>query len=145
MTNKELLSPCGLYCGVCGVYYASHHKDQVLKEKLAKAYGDTPDKIECNGCMSDKVYWYCQVCPVKTCAADKKVEGCYQCGAFPCAKIDNFPVPEGKKNILRAVPSWRELGTDAWIEDEKKLFSCKKCGVTAFRGAKKCRDCGELL
>jgi len=47
MFNQELVSPCGLYCGVCGIYCATESGDQPLKEKLAKAYGDTPDKINC--------------------------------------------------------------------------------------------------
>ena len=57
MINQELVAPCGLYCGVCGIYYATESGDQTLKEKLAKAYGDTPDKINCRGCLSDSVYW----------------------------------------------------------------------------------------
>ena len=61
MINQELLAPCGLYCGVCGIYCASESGDEALKEKMAKAYGDTPDKISCKGCRSASPYWYCAV------------------------------------------------------------------------------------
>jgi hypothetical protein len=145
MYNKELVSPCGLYCGLCGIRYADKKEDGKLKEKLAAAYHDTPDKIACNGCMSANPYWYCKSCPVKSCATEKKYEGCYQCADFPCDKIESFPIPEAKKNILRAVPRWRELGTEEWIKEEERLFSCKKCGNTLFRGAHKCRECGTVL
>ena len=37
MINQELVAPCGLYCGVCGIYCATASGDQPLKEKLAKA------------------------------------------------------------------------------------------------------------
>ena len=144
MINHELVSPCGLYCGVCGIYYATANGDDQLKEKLAKAYGDTPDKISCHGCRSNSVYWYCAVCAVKSCAMEKDYLGCHQCISFPCDKIDNFPVPEGKKNILRAIPRWKELDTEEFIKAEEKLFSCDNCGTKLFRGARKCRKCGTI-
>lgn len=144
MIKKELVAPCGLYCGVCGIFQATIKDDQNLKEKLAKAYGDSPDKINCQGCLSDTVYWYCSACPVKSCAIEKKMEGCHQCDQFPCEKIDAFPVPEGKKNILRAVPEWRKLGTEDFIAAEEKRFTCPQCRTTLFRGARKCRTCGTL-
>ncbi len=144
MINQELVSPCGLYCGVCGIYRASASGDQQLKEKLAKAYGDTPDKINCRGCLSDSVYWYCAVCAIKSCTKEKGYSGCHQCASFPCDKIENFPWPEGKKNILRAIPRWKELGTQEFIKAEEKLFACDNCGTQLFRGARKCRQCGTL-
>ncbi len=144
MINQELVAPCGLYCGVCGIYCATVSADQPLKEKLAKAYGDTSDKINCRGCLSDSVYWYCAVCAIKSCTKEKRYSGCHQCDSFPCDKISNFPVPEGKKNILRAIPIWRELGTEAFIKGEEKLFSCDNCGTKLFRGARKCRQCGTI-
>ncbi len=145
MYNKELVSPCGLYCGVCAIYYADTHDDQGLKEKLAAAYGETPDKISCGGCRSENVYWYCRHCAIKSCALDRKYEGCWQCDDFPCEKVVNFPVPEGKKHILRAVPEWKRLGTEEWVRTEEKLFSCGACDSLSFRGSRKCRNCGELL
>jgi len=144
MMNSELVSPCGLYCGVCGIYRATATGDEQLKEKLARAYGDTPDKINCGGCLSKSVYWYCAVCAIKSCTQEKGYTGCHQCESFPCDKIENFPVPEGKSNILRAIPIWRELGTEAFIQAEEKLFSCASCGTRLFRGAKKYRQCGTL-
>ena len=144
MVNQELVAPCGLYCGVCGIYCATANGDEPLKEKLAKAYGDTPDKINCRGCLSDSVYWYCKVCPVKSCTREKRYTGCHQCADFPCDKIDNFSVPEGKNNILRAIPIWRELGTEAFIKGEEKLFACDNCGTKLFRGSRKSRKCGTI-
>ena len=142
--NSELVSPCGLYCGVCGIYRATVNNDEQLKEKLAKAYGDTPDKMNCRGCRSDSVYWYCAVCTIKDCTKEKGYLGCHQCDCFPCDKIENFPVPEGKSNILRAIPLWRKLGDEAFIKSEEDLFTCTQCGAQLFRGARKCRKCGTI-
>jgi hypothetical protein len=142
MIRQELVAPCGLYCGVCGIYQATVTDNQKLKEKLAGFYHDTPDKIHCHGCLSDTVYWYCSSCPIKSCAVEKKLEGCHQCDQFPCENVEHFPVPEGKKNILRAVPEWRKLGTQEFIAAEEKRFSCPHCQTIFFRGARKCLNCG---
>ena len=36
--NKNLLAPCGLYCGVCSIYYADKHNNEKMKQKLEKNY-----------------------------------------------------------------------------------------------------------
>jgi predicted RNA-binding Zn-ribbon protein involved in translation (DUF1610 family) len=51
-------------------------------------------------------------------------------------------MPVGKKVILRAVPYWREHGTQKWIEDEEARYLCPGCGHKLFRGAKRCNKCG---
>lgn len=143
--KNPLLSPCGLYCGVCGIHYATVHNDTALKEKLSKAYGVQPEKLHCHGCLSDTVVEFCKVCAIKSCAASKQLEGCYQCTDFPCDTINSFPFEEAKRQMLRAVSQWKTLGTEEWIKSEEKLFSCSQCGNVQFRGAKKCRDCGAML
>jgi len=107
--NNELLAPCGMYCGVCGVYMASRDNNQKLKEKFAKAYDVTPEQIACKGCLSNEKFVYCQECGIRKCVMEKNYEGCHQCEEFPCKLIDEFPAPVGKKVILRSVPlekSW---------------------------------------
>jgi len=144
MSNNELTAPCGLYCGICGIHRATVTGDQGLMQKLAAAYSVPVEKISCNGCLSEKPFVYCRVCHIKSCTAEKGYEGCHQCGEFPCIRIDSFPVPEGKMNILRAIPEWRRLGTEEFIKAEEKLFSCGECGSLLFRGARKCRECGAV-
>ncbi len=145
MFNRELTAPCGLYCGACAILYATRNNDERLKEKYAKSFGLSPNDLNCRGCLSDVVFSYCRVCPIKSCAQEKNIEGCHLCDEFPCGNVDNFPVPEGKAHILRAVPLRRQLGTEKWVEGEELLFSCPACGTLLFRGAKKCRKCGSLV
>lgn len=141
MVHEELAAPCGLYCGVCGIYIATRDDNDKFKERLSKFYNVPAEQIDCLGCLSQRVFPYCQVCPIKSCAQDKKIEGCFQCSDFPCKNIYEFPFPAGKKVILRAVPQWREMGTAKWIESEEKRYACPSCGSALFRGAKKCRKC----
>jgi Protein of unknown function (DUF3795) len=139
--KKELLAPCGLYCGVCGILFATRDGNEKFKEKLAGVYNLPPEKITCEGCMSERPFEFCHVCSIKACSRDRGYEGCHQCADFPCTAIDQFPIPVGKKVILRAIPAWRELGTEAWVEAEEKRYHCPNCGYALFRGAKRCRQC----
>ena len=143
--NTELLAPCGLYCGVCALYLASRDNNQKLKDKLAVAYGVTPEQIDCNGCLSDNKFVYCQTCDIRACVMEKNYAGCHQCKAFPCEFIDDFPVPVGKKVILRSVPERRKLGTDKWVTQEELRYRCPHCNNRLFRGARRCRSCKELV
>ena len=139
--NRELAAPCGLYCGVCAIYVATRDNNEKFKEKLAPVYGAKPEDLVCDGCLSGRVFGYCQVCPIKSCCREKKIEGCHRCSDFPCKFIDNFPIPVGKKVILRAVPRWREVSTEVWMAEEEKRYTCPHCGYATFRGVKKCRQC----
>jgi len=134
--KKKLAAPCGLYCGVCGVYIAHRDNNIKFKERLTTVYGVSVDDINCEGCLSDELFVYCETCPIRSCAIEKGIEGCHQCNDFPCKFIEDFPIPVGKKVILRAIPTWRELGTERWMEEEEKRYHCPYCGYKLFRGAK---------
>jgi hypothetical protein len=141
MRQEDLLAPCGLYCGVCGVLMA-HRDNQKFKEKLAAVYGLS---------RGHSLQWLpvgsanaiARSCPVRSCAQEKSYEGCHQCESWPCSLIDNFPMPVGKKVIMRAIPTWRELGTEKWVEQEIDRYHCPHCDNELFRGAKRCRSCKE--
>ena len=143
--KKELLSPCGLYCGVCSIYIA--HRDNNLKFKqillpIYKAFAKNVDDIACTGCLSDGVVFpVCRKCPVKNCVKEKGIDGCHQCDEWPCKFIENFPIAVGKKVIMRSIPTWREKGTEKYVEEEEKRYHCPECGNPLFRGAKRCNKC----
>lgn len=139
--KNELLSPCGLYCGFCGIYRAHQAGDQKLKEKLAPIYGCEPEQLVCNGCLSQERFSFCRTCGIRDCAADKGLEGCYQCDYFPCGLIDNFPIKVGQEIIMEAVPEWRDLGTAAWVAKETERHTCPSCGQLLLRKAKRCQSC----
>ncbi|MBN2283305.1 MAG: DUF3795 domain-containing protein [Deltaproteobacteria bacterium] len=147
--NKDLLAPCGLYCGVCGVYIATKDNNTRFKELLLDMYQRsmsgldqcTIRDVECEGCLSDRKSIFCSYCTIRNCVAEKGYEGCHQCAEFPCNYIDTFPIPVGKKVILRAIPYWREQGTEKWAHDEEARYVCPTCGNHLFRGAKRCNKC----
>jgi len=157
--NPDLVSPCGLYCGVCAIYIAHRENNQKFKERLVNLYkggvsgkGILPNSenlsiedIKCRGCLSDELFMHCRQCEIRACTKGKGYTGCHQCDEFPCQYIEHFPMAVGKKVILRAIPYWREVGTEKWIQDEEARYICPECGNKVFRGAVKCNQCKVKL
>lgn len=153
--DSALVAPCGLYCGVCAIYMADRDNNLKFKERLVDVYKGnilgkgklkgsenlSVEDIKCSGCLSDDVFMYCERCEIKNCTREKGYTGCHQCDEFPCRHIENFPMTVGKKVILRAVPYWKEVGTEKFIEDEESRYLCPECGNRVFRGAVKCNKC----
>ena len=84
--NPELISPCGLYCGVCAIYIADRDNNAKLKEKLVSLYKGqtgkgtlpgseklTADDIKCRGCMSDELFPHCKQCHIRNCTEEKGI------------------------------------------------------------------------
>ncbi|MBM3167121.1 MAG: DUF3795 domain-containing protein [Chloroflexi bacterium] len=141
--KKALAAPCGMYCGVCGVYIATRDNNQKFKERLTTVYGVPVEDIHCRGCLSGDTWFLCKQCDIKSCCQKKGYEGCHQCNDFPCKYINDFAFPVGKRVIMRAIPTWRELGTEKWMEEEERRYICPHCGSNLFRGAKRCRNCSQ--
>ena len=147
--NPDYIAPCGLYCGVCGILYATRENNLKFKEILAGFYSDklpesenlSAGDIHCKGCLSDEPFYFCRECAIKNCITKKGYTGCHECTDFPCPLIEEFPIPLGKKVILRAIPYWREVGTEKWIIDEEARYICPECGHKLFRGAQRCNKC----
>jgi hypothetical protein len=107
--NPKFLAPCGLYCGVCAVLYATRENNLKFKERLVGLYkGKLPESAElsvedihCKGCLSEEPFMYCRKCDIKDCTTRKGYSGCHECGDFPCSLIEHFPMPVGKRVILR--------------------------------------------
>ncbi|MGQ9476235.1 MAG: DUF3795 domain-containing protein [Actinomycetota bacterium] len=144
--ERELLAPCGLYCGVCAVMIAHRDGNEKFKERLLGVYGlSSTDQVRCRGCLSEDRFLYCEVCPIRDCCQRRGYQGCYQCEDWPCDYVDDFPLPVGKKVMLRAIPAWRELGTEEWVRSEEERYRCPRCGYRLFRGARRCRSCGAQV
>ena len=66
--NKDLLAPCGLYCGICAVYIAHRDNNIKFKERIVYVYAPfmkSFDDIYWTGCMSEnqeEIMMFCQYC-----------------------------------------------------------------------------------
>lgn len=155
--NKDLLAPCGLYCGTCGVYIATRDGNEKLKSRMSRAYGTTLEETECLGCMqpdhSDKKFGYCRTCRIKECIREKEFYSCHQCQKWPCEYISNFGFSIAEYVMKRDIPHWRamvkkfgdEKGSAEWAKSTCRRYHCSSCGAMLFRGAQRCNECKHLV
>jgi hypothetical protein len=151
--NKDLMAPCGLYCGTCAIYIATRDGNEKLKAILGNLYGTKPEEIECYGCMQadppKKLYSFCKGCSIRGCIKSKGYYSCHQCSDWPCSMVDNLPYATGVRVMKRTIPIWRarvaelghEDGSIEWARSECERYHCPSCGKPLFRGAQQCRTC----
>lgn len=111
MPDKNLVAPCGLYCGTC--------------EYLGE---------QCQGCghQEGKPFWTVrmnvEVCPLYGCCIDKKqLEHCGLCDELPCETFTSLHDPslspeEAKQSILsrqNELMRRKEIGTEKWLEEKE--------------------------
>jgi len=155
LANRDLMAPCGLYCGVCGVYLSTRDDNEKFRARLGELYRTPPEETRCLGCRQADpprlLYAYCRSCRIRVCVLGRGLTSCYQCPEWPCGLIDAFPLATGHRVILRTIPLWREQvarhgeeqGTVEWARAECERYHCPSCGAPLFRGAQKCRACGS--
>ncbi len=155
--NRQLMAPCGLYCGTCGVYISHRDGNTKFRDILAGLYGSQPRETICKGCMQPDppqcLYTFCQSCKLRDCIRDRGYYSCHQCDEFPCTLVEEFPIPVGRRVMKRAIPRWRDLvaqhgdekGSVEWARGECERYHCAGCGKPLFRGAIQCRSCGRVV
>jgi len=139
--SDPLLAPCGLCCRYCAVRQAHLAGDRAMQEKLAAFFKVKPREVACQGCMSQERLFFCQSCGIRECAVGKELTGRHECAEFPGRLIEDFPVPAGRAIMLEAVPRWREVGTRAWLQEERARHTCPECGTLMVRGMRRCPTC----
>lgn len=112
-------SYCGIYCGACS----------------------TPG---CNGCKIMNENHWSPDCKFIQCAQSKNVDACPLCDQYPCDNIMEFEkdkhvhhktvVPNGKRI--------KEIGLEAWLEEQKERWTCEQCGKGFTWFDDKCKSCG---
>jgi hypothetical protein len=155
--NKNLMAPCGLYCGVCGVYIATRDGNEKFKAIMANLYGTKLEETECLGCMQPdalaKIYNWCKLCTIRNCVKSKGYYSCHQCAQWPCSMINDFGFATGLRVMKRTIPIWREKvakygdakGSVEWARAECERYHCSSCGKPLFRGAQSCRACKKFV
>ena len=155
INNKNLMAPCGLYCGVCGVYIATRDNNQKFKTVMGNLYGTKPEETECLGCMqpdeNHTLYAYCRMCTIRDCVKSRGFYSCHQCDGWPCDKIENFGLATGRRVMKNTIPIWKskvgeygdEKGSREWARCVCERYHCPSCGRPLFRGAQRCRACGQ--
>ncbi|MDD2596481.1 MAG: DUF3795 domain-containing protein [Candidatus Cloacimonetes bacterium] len=128
---KELISPCGIYCGGCSLYLA---KDRPEIIPMLLQHGVTEDQLPCSGCRGED--GNCKHldarCEQYACAQDKGVSFCFECEDFPCNRL--LPAADRANSLPHNMKMFaqcyiQKYGPEAYIaklpEIRKRYFSGK--------------------
>ena len=142
-TINERLAPCGLRCDAClarrgGEIELLSRQLRVrlggfraMSERFAgmePAFEDYPafermlehlGQGSCGGCRSGECLL--KGCPVQACSLERGVSFCFECGAFPCDRLDTMPFL--KERWLAANRKMAGMGPEAYwlrVRDEPR-------------------------
>ncbi|MFC1921507.1 DUF3795 domain-containing protein [Chloroflexota bacterium] len=130
--REELISPCGMNCGVCK-YYLSKQRG-LYKMKSSGCAGCMPGKRECRY--------------IKDCDNFRKnnFRFCYECGDFPCERIGKLEkryVRQYHTSLVANSLKIKNVGMSKWLAEEEKKWRCSECGGTVSMHTGTCYDCGS--
>lgn len=124
--DLSLLGPCGIYCGTCDIYVASHSGDLDTQKKIAdwlKKHHDMdcrPEDIRCGGCHGPLSKHWSADCKILKCAGARAVTSCAGCGEYEtCTTLETFYRGgdyESARSTLRRI---REVGLEAWAAERE--------------------------
>jgi hypothetical protein len=156
-------SYCGIYCGACDIMkayqtgrktaFASFWKESTVKaiqRSLGIEYDETkPLELACHGCKSGSLFTNCRICKIRTCAMEKKVDHCVDCGDYPCAMFSEWLKMKVLLPHLKQVPgnleSIKKTGVNRWLTEQEKKWECPECRTGFAWYSSKCGNCGHDL
>jgi hypothetical protein len=133
-TRSDMVAICGTDCGICEMSICKDDP-KLLAYFISKGY--PKEKLPCPGCRAVK--GLCPVlgepCATYACAQEKKVEYCFQCAEFPCAKLN--PAADRASTLPHNIKVFnlctiKKLGVNGYIEvsaDIKKKYYKGKMAV----------------
>ena len=133
MFTADMIAPCGLDCSIC-----------------KRALAETDPCPGCKGPDERKPSFCSERCGIILC--EKKKENgyafCDECPDYPCDDVmekedrytSQYPLYESPLKNLRTI---RETGMEAFLEHERKQWTCGECGgvISVHTGA--CSGCGK--
>jgi hypothetical protein len=102
-----MLAYCGLDCTKCPAYIATQANDDKMRAECAEFFnqkykmGVKPENVNCDGCRSDRVLYFCTTCNVRKCVREKKLDSCTLCSDFICNKLEELMRMD--KNLKKSV------------------------------------------
>jgi hypothetical protein len=106
---EGMVAYCGIICTKCPAYIAKKENNDELRKKTAEEWSKqfnqeiTPENVNCDGCLvTDGVLiQYCNICEIRKCGLEKKVENCAFCDDYVCEKLDKWfkNIPDAKATL----------------------------------------------
>lgn len=131
-------SYCGLYCGACsGMIVHEQQQGDPSVQDIKIPSDETP----CSGCCNRTD----EDCEIIRCNIEHGSECCAFCPEFPCQVIRNFNDEEWVHHcvVLDNHNRIKEIGIDAWLEEQKMFWSCQNCRSRTHWYQTHCETCGN--
>lgn len=121
-----MFAPCGMNCMVC--------------------YKHCYSKKACAGCLASDIEKpeHCRNCKIKDCIKEKGINYCYQCSELPCKQIKNLEKSYTSRygvSLIQNSISVKEQGLTAFMEEQKKKYTCLQCGGIISLHDAECSEC----
>jgi hypothetical protein len=127
---------CGIYCGACLCTIA---KEAASLEEFSQKVNRPVEMLSCPDCKTAKY----QECCFVTCCTSKGINNCSECDDMPCSELTKFAT-DGHVMHASTIPNLlriREIGLSAWLQEQRKTFSCPSCGAKTGWNYKQCDHC----
>ena len=141
--DKRLAAVCGLFCPACTFFIGTKEDPERLKMMANRLHRPVVE-LECLGCRSEKLAFYCREhCKMRRCAAEKGVAFCGECREYPCAELKAFQVQMPHRiELWKSQDRIREAGYEKWYAELIEHYSCKECRTLNSAYDIACRRCG---
>ncbi|HEY6837282.1 MAG TPA: DUF3795 domain-containing protein [Geobacteraceae bacterium] len=141
--DKRLAAVCGLYCGACALFIATAEDAERLGQ-LAARLGLSVEEARCYGCGSDHRSAFCRSCARAACAAERGVEFCGFCTAYPCEDLRKFQAERPHRiELWDDLARIRTIGCEAWLRQIPANYTCPQCRTINSAYDLACRKCGN--
>ena len=151
MTNSNLLSRCGIYCGACYVYLAYKEGGGFL-DSISEKLMVPKDEIRCEGCTgpTESLWQNWRECRLLPCLEERGYEFCFECPEFEEASCDKYEglsrfCLERGEDIRASMRRIGNGGADAWLMEQDRKWRCSQCGEPISWYEETCHHCGEPI
>jgi hypothetical protein len=144
--DYNLVSACGLYCGSCGIYLATHENDTEKLLQYALVLNQSFDETQCDGCGAERKSAHCKtICTFINCTSEKGIEFCGECPEFPCKVLTDFQLKMPHRvEIMESQKLLKEIGWEQWLIEMIEKYSCPRCNTVNTAYDLCCRECGHI-
>jgi len=105
-----MIAKCGIDCAVCPARKATLANDDALRQETAAKWSEAfkadikPADINCRGCNATSGPWfsYCaNMCEIRKCGSQRKLETCAECADYACEKLTGFfkSMPDARQGL----------------------------------------------
>jgi hypothetical protein len=134
--DRELISPCGMYCGLCSSYLAYLNLIPRQQGKLTYCAGCRPRDKQCS--------WLKKRCDQ---LRNHTIQYCYECMSYPCQELEHISNRYRTRyglDFLENLALVQDEGEGALLEALERRYACQQCGGLRSIHSGKCFACDEI-